>query len=163
MRRVFVSCAKREITCSTPATLVPYRFPCTVACSRNSPPYIRACISSRVQKWYAMPCTSPRVTEKQTSDHTWYRLRTCCVLYRLRTCVPDRGALVVWLTEKPNLSGKSLSSRLIKVPFPAPDGPQTTRGGSPMTGFKSRIDAKYFKKLFLKYFVFKKGCTVFFR
>ena len=38
--------------------------------------------------------------------------------------------LVVWETEKPNLSGNSSMSFFIRVDFPEPEGPHSTSGSN---------------------------------
>mmetsp|Transcript_4966 Transcript_4966/g.17952 ORF Transcript_4966/g.17952 Transcript_4966/m.17952 type:complete len:205 (+) Transcript_4966:709-1323(+) len=86
-----------DMTSSSAARLVPYSSPWTSLTSRNSPRSTRFLISSWLVNQYSLPSTSP-----------------------------DRGCLVVWLTQKPIFPASSSFSLLIIVPFPTPDGPQMT-------------------------------------
>ena len=70
------------------------------------------------------PATPPPAP---TRSHRRNRHLSTSLLARSLTCSPSRGARVQWETEKANLSGNSSSRRRIKVPFPTPEGPVTTR------------------------------------
>lgn len=79
--------------------LVPYRFPENEACSINLFCLIISSNVGRSVKWYALPGSSPAL-----------------------------GLRVVCETLKLNLSGYSAKRRLRSVDFPAPEGPDKTKG-----------------------------------
>ena len=96
----------------------------------NSPCPINSSMVSRSTKWYAIPSSSPGLGSwRKYAD---FRLETRGtegrVVEFLMRCVFYRLTLVVWETEKPNLSGYSSINFFIMVDLPDPEGPQRTRG-----------------------------------